>query len=394
MRVDYLLAGDHSETKAFLSKVLFEPYWGGSRTKLIDTFEYGDYKIEIRDVLSGELIYSRGFCSIFREWQTTPEALQVEKAFANTARFPYPLNPVHFELFLRAKDQSLHSIFKMEIDPANKQIERNPPFRFKTKDILNNGDPGNKVDIAILAEGYTSGEMKKFRRDAQRLMDYFFSVEPFRSNKESFNVRLVLSNSKNSGTDFPHEDIWKETILNSHFNTFGIERYLTSSDYWNISDVASLVPCDQIIILVNTENYGGGGIFNFYSLTGSDHTASPGVLVHEFGHAFAGLGDEYYTSDVSYEGFYDLNYEPWEPNLTTLQNFSIKWEEMIDPGIPVPTPPEKKYHQSTGVFEGAGYVSKGIYRPGYDCLMKSNSRPEFCRVCQHAIERMIRFYAD
>ena len=392
MRVDYVLAGDKSETNVYLSEIIFEPFWGGSETNLVDAFDYGDYKAEVRDLVSGELIYSRGFGSLFREWQTTAEAGKIKRAFKNSFRFPYPINSVTLEIFLRNKDQSLQSLFKTNIDPSASHIERRQASGFRTMKIVSNGPSPAKLDIVILPEGYTAREMKKFRKDARRLKDYFFTVEPFRSHKEKFNVHLVLSPGPYSGTDIPGEGIWKETILNSRFYTFGIERYLTSDDFWSICDIASNVPYDQIIILVNSDKYGGGGIYNFYSITSSDHPASPGVLVHEFGHSFAGLADEYYSSEVTYEEFYDLRAEPWEPNITTLKEFSRKWEDMLDKDVPVPTPAIEKYRDVTGVFEGGGYIAKGIYRPQMECRMKTNDGEEFCRVCIRAIERLIEFY--
>ncbi len=394
MRVDYILAGDKKNTQVFLSKIIHEPFWGGSRNKLIDTFEYGDYIFEIRNADSGKLLYSRGFCTLFREWQTTSEAENYYKAFPNSLRFPYPVSTVNLDIFIRRSNHSLDKIFSISIDPENPQIEKINSCKYKYSVLQEYGSPDKMIDIAIIAEGYTKKEMKKFRKDAKDIMEYFFSVEPFSTFKNRFNVSLIHSHSLESGTDIPGEGVWRSTIADSRFHTFGSERYLTTSEYWKINDIVACVPYDQILILVNSDKYGGGGIFNSYSITSSNNPATPGVLVHEFGHSFAGLGDEYYTSDVAYEGFYNLNYEPWEPNLTTLKEFRKKWEDMVLPGIPVPTPNEDKYSDVTGVFEGGGYVARGIFRPEINCRMKSNSADEFCRVCKRAIENMIRFYSE
>jgi len=393
MRVDFILAGDAENTSLYVSKIIREPFWGGSRRNLIDTMQYGDYFFNVRDEASDQLLYSRGFSTLFREWQTTSEAEVLRKAFSNSLRFPFPIREIKLEIFRRRKDQSLDNIMVMHIDPADSQIEIYNPVNYKTVTLLQNGPPETSVDIVIIAEGYTRTEIKKFKKDAKRLTDHMFLTEPFLSHRNKFNINLVFSVSRESGADVPGEGIWKNTVVNSNFYTFGIDRYLTSTDIWGIYDIAACVPYDQVVILVNSHAYGGGGIFNFYSICSSDHDASPGVLVHEFGHAFAGLGDEYYTSDVAYEGFYDIKTEPWEPNLTTLVNFDIKWKDMVPRGVPVPTPLDERYLNDVGVFEGGGYSAKGIFRPQVECIMKNNAHCEFCKVCQRAVERMIWFYA-
>jgi len=394
MRVDFVLAGDASVTNCYLSKILSEPYWGGSLTNLLDTLYYGDYYFTVQDNETGKLLYSRGFSALFSEWQTTSEADILQKAFPNSVRFPYPVKSVILEIFRRLKTQSLERIFTCVINPGDPEIERITLPVLKTRSLMISGPPGNSVDIVIIPEGYSKKEMNKFIKDAGRLTSHLLSVEPFATHREKFNIRLVYAESAESGTDIPGEGIWKNTIINSNFYTFGSERYLTSSDFWKISDLAASVPYDQIIILVNTDKYGGGGIYNFYSICSSDHPASPGVLVHEFGHAFTGLGDEYYTSDVAYEGFYAIQYEPWEPNLTTMINFDKKWKDMVPEGVPVPTPVKKEYLNTIGAFEGGGYSAKNIFRPQIECIMKSNSGPAFCGVCHRATERMIFFYTD
>jgi hypothetical protein len=197
--------------------------------------------------------------------------------------------------------------------------------------------------------------------------------------------------SEDAGADIPGAGIWKNTLVNSSFYTFDSERYLTTLDFWKVKDIAALAPYDQIYILVNTEKYGGGGIYNHYNLTSTGNQHSSTVFIHEFGHGFAGLGDEYYTSDVSYTDFYSPEIEPWEPNLTTLVNFSEKWENLLIPGTPVPTPESPEYINTTGVFEGGGYVAKGVYRPAVNCRMKSNNSEHFCQVCEKTIEQMILF---
>ena len=246
--------------------------------------------------------------------------------------------------------------------------------------------------MVILAEGYTENEIQKFTDDSKRVTSYLFNEDPFKSGKEHFNVRAVFTPSAESGTDIPGEKIYKNTAFNSTFYTFDVPRYLTTSDMKTIYDMAATVPYDHIYILVNTERYGGGGFYNFLTVCSADNELTPEVFAHEFGHGFAGLGDEYYTSSVAHDKYYNLGIDPWEPNLTTLVDFDKKWKNMISPSIPVPTPREARYNNTIGVFEGGGYMDKGIFSPFTDCRMKSNTAKSFCPVCTDAIKRTIEFY--
>jgi hypothetical protein len=235
--------------------------------------------------------------------------------------------------------------------------------------------------------------MNKFKEDCGRFAGYLFNVSPFKENRDNFNIWGVEAPSENSGTDIPKENIWKKTILNTNFYTFGLERYLMTADNKSVRDLAANAPYDQIYILVNTDEYGGGSIYNHYSVCASDNKYSEYVFVHEFGHGFASLADEYYTSDVAYEDFYPLDVEPLDPNLTTLVDFKSKWKDLVPDSIPIPTPAVEKYKNSVGAFEGGGYMAKGIYRPMMDCTMKSISVDNFCPVCKRAVRQMIDFYS-
>jgi hypothetical protein len=250
-----------------------------------------------------------------------------------------------------------------------------------------------KIDLVFLAEGYTASQMSKFRHDIQRMIKKMAKYEPFKSHMNDFNFWAVESISPDSGCDDPRKNIWKRTLFDAHFNTFNSDRYLTSSSLWTIHEVASVVPYDQIYVLTNTDKYGGGGVFNYFSLTSVDHRSSEEVFVHEFGHAFAGLADEYFYLSEENQDYYPRNVEPWEPNITTLVHFETKWKNLVDSKTPVPTPATKYYQTVVGAFEGAGYCSKGVYRPTQSCLMKELKSP-FCPICQKAILNRIRFYTD
>lgn len=392
LRFDFLLGGNNKEVKVFPEQIKQEPYWAGSKTHLIDPFGYGTYRFRVFDLKSNQLVFSKGFCTLFQEWQTTPDAKQTDKTFYQAAIFPFPKNKVRLEIDARQWEGSFKTIYQTVINPDNYFILNETVKPFKTVDILDNGKPEKKVDLVILAEGYTISEMDKFVEDAKRVTRYLFDEEPFATEKKNFNVKAVLTPSDESGTDVPGENIYKNTCFNSSFYTFDEARYLTSSDMKDIYDAAAVVPYDQIYVLVNTERYGGGGFYNFVTLCSADNQLSKQVFVHEFGHGFAGLGDEYYTSSVAYENFYNLKVEPWEPNLTTLVDFDRKWKNLVPKSVPVPTPRIPEYNHIVGVYEGGGYLSTGIYSPYIDCRMKSNSAPEFCPVCQETIKKMIQFY--
>lgn len=392
LRFDFLLGGNESEARVYPQQLKLEPHWAGSLINLVDTFNYGTYRFRVLDVESGKLLYSKGFSTLFQEWQTTAEAKEINKTFYQAVIFPFPKNPVKLEIDARQWEGHFKTIFESIIDPDDYFILRENPNLFESVEIQKNGKPSEKVDLVILAEGYTKLEMNKFFEDSRRVTGYLFEEEPFKSEKDKFNVTAVFTPSIDSGTDIPGENIYKNTVFNSTFYTFDLDRYLTTSDMKSIYDAAAGVPWDHIYVLVNTERYGGGGFYNFLSICTSDNQLTKEVFVHEFGHGFAGLGDEYYTSSVAYEDFYNLEVEPWEPNLTTLVDFDRKWQFMLDDSTPVPTPRVLKYNNTVGVFEGGGYLAKGIYSPFMDCRMKSNNAKVFCPVCTDAIKRVIDFH--
>ncbi len=393
LRFDFVLAGNSTESAVFPQQMKQEPYWAGSLVNLIDTFNYGTYRFRVLDAESRELIFSSGFSTLFQEWQTTADAKKMNRSFYQAVFFPFPKHKVILEIEIRKWEGDFKSIFSMTIDPEDYFILKEKPFPFPTEVIQEYGNPEEKVDLVILAEGYTKEELNNFLDDARRVTGYLFQEEPFKSRKENFNVRAVLTPSTDSGTDVPGENTYKNTMFNSTFYTFDVSRYLTTSDMKSVYDAAATVPYDQIYVLVNTERYGGGGIYNFLNICTSGHSLTKEVFVHEFGHGFAGLGDEYYNSEVAYENFYNPETEPWEPNLTTLVDFSKKWKTMVASSTPIPTPRAHEYATTVGAYEGGGYTAKGIYSPYIDCRMKSNDAKQFCPVCIDAINRKIDFYS-
>jgi hypothetical protein len=392
LRFDFMLAGNSQETSVYPVGMRQEPFWAGSNSTLINTFNTGNFKYELYDSTGSTLLYSRAFCTLFQEWQTTDEAKKISRSFYEVATMPYPKIKVSFILSKRERNGLFSKLYETKIDPADYFIRKDNPVNVKTSKIYGTGDPHNSVDLAFLAEGYKADEMGKFRNDVKKMADYLFAEAPFSEYKEKFNIWAVESVSQESGTDVPGEKIYVNTAMNSSFYTFNIDRYLTTQDIKSVNDYAATVPHDYIIVLINSARYGGGGVYNYYCGTTTDHPLSSKVFVHEFGHGFAGLADEYYSSAVAYDEFYPLNVEPWEPNITTLVNFDSKWKKMIAKDTPVPTPAEEKYANVTGLFEGGGYSAKGIYRSEMDCRMKSNNSKGYCAVCRNAIKEMIEFY--
>lgn len=394
LRLDYIHTGDKEHNSYSFDELKEEPFWGGSHVNLVDKFNYAPYKFTVTDSASGKEIYSRTYATLFHEWQTTDEAMKTVKSFSETVVFPFPKNKVKVEFFDRDKKNNWVKKWEYDVDPNSYFITTERKLQYPSFDVLNSGDPSQKVDIVILPEGYTKEEMELFKQDCKKFTSYLFNSEPFKENKDKFNIKGIDAPSPESGVDIPANDIWKKTLLNSTFYTFDLERYLMTSDNKSIRDLAANAPYDQIYIIANSEKYGGGSIYNHYSVCIRKNPYEEYIFTHEFGHGFASLADEYYTSDVAYNDFYALDVEPLDPNLTTLVDFDSKWKNLVDSKTPIPTPKSEEYADKVGAFEGGGYVAKGIYRPMEDCTMKSATVNNFCPVCKNAIIEMINFYAE
>ncbi|MHC1706939.1 MAG: M64 family metallopeptidase [Bacteroidales bacterium] len=393
LRIDYIHSGNAKEEYFALDELIQEPTWDRNRENLINPFDFGKYKFLAYDSVTGELIYQTSYSTLFGEWQTTAEAGLKSKAFQETVIMPFPKSIIRVEFYSRNSKNDWVKKWSFYIKPNDILISKEIAFQCKTRQLQFVGEPAHKLDLVFLAEGYTKNQMNKFRGDARRFMNYILDCEPFKNYKEAINFWTVESHSEESGTDIPGISVWKQTILNSHFYTFYSDRYLTTFDHKTMRHLASNAPYDHIIVLVNSDKYGGGGFYNFYSITSTDDALSNFVMVHELGHDLAGLGDEYYTGEVAMQNFYPKDTEPWEPNLTTMVQFNLKWKDLVKPSTPVPTPPGPKYDREVGVFEGGGYAEKGVYRPKMDCTMKSTVYNNFCPVCKRAISKMIDYYS-
>ncbi len=393
LRLDYIHSGNSIEEYYAFKQFKKEKYWGGSHTQMLETFEYGKYFVKVFDEKSGDLIYSRGYGSLFHEWSTTKEAKEFSKSFEETALIPFPKNKVVIKLYSRNKSMNFEEKFKISFDPAKTPYEYKNDNILPVFDIHKSGNPQSKVDIVILPEGYTEMELGKFIEDCHMLTKQFFAFAPYTQNEDKFNMKAVWIPSAESGSDSPNDSIEVTTALNTSFNTLYSDRYCMTQDYHKVRDYAANAPYDQIYILINTDKYGGGAIYNYYSVSVSGNLKSPKVFIHEFGHAFAGLADEYGYED-SFENMYAKGVEPWEPNISTLVDFESKWKAMVDSKTPIPTPKNSDYSNKIGAFEGAGYVKKGVYRPRKDCMMRSFNGDVFCEVCSKAIVDMIKFYTE
>ncbi len=454
LRVDYFHIGNASKESIVFDQMKTQPVWAGNPDRLIDRFGYGKTAVRVYDVASNRLIFSNTWSTIFSEYQTTDPAIEgIEKAYHESACIPFPKKPVLFVMESRDKKNLFHPVFQMTIDPGSIQINHetaDPGIRvYRVMD----GDPHYRVDLAWVAEGYREDQFDQFKKDVDRYVGIFFSAEPYKSNRGAFNIYGVFKASPESGVDEPERTVFRNTALNASFNALNLDRYLLTDDNRTLRDIAMAVPYDALVIMVNSDRYGGGGIYNLYSMSTVNNSLSDKVFMHEFGHSFAGLGDEYYSSSVAYNEFYPKGIEPVDPNLTALLDPErLKWRDLVSPGLDIPTPwgkeerealeeennglrmkmheeleklrskdaskstlekTEKRYRNEieknrkkmaeirtsfaflkgrVGAFEGAGYTSRGLYRPELECLMFSNSDFQFCAVCRQAIENMILFY--
>ena len=353
----------------------------------------GNGQITVRNHSTKRVVYRNSFSTLFQEWLSYDEAKTTRKAFENVFLIPMPKDTVDVTVELRNNRKEVIAAFTHTVSPGDILIKRigfNDVTPYIT--LQHAADTTKCINIAYVAEGYTPEEMETFINDARTANDAIFAHEPFASMKDRFNVIAVKSPSKDSGTSIPSKGIWKRTALGSHFDTFYSERYLTTLNLKDLHDCLAGTPYEHIIVLVNTSEYGGGGILNSYNLSMTHHKLFKQVVTHEFGHSFAGLGDEY-AYEFEQIPMYPHDIEPWELNLTTLKDFHGKWEDMLKKGTKIPTP-LKKDSNEIGVYEGAGYSLKGVYRPAPDCRMRSNQTPEFCKVCQRALTNLIKFYTE
>lgn len=452
LRIDYHRIGNATEEITVLDKILMYGEWAGNPDQLISPFAMGRNRVKLYDLTTNQLIYSRGYDNYFGEYQVSTPAIKGEmKSYFETALLPCPKRSVMFVLETRDKEYVYHVKYQVKIDPKDYHINTENRNRNDIiVKVVDNGSAQKKVDLVIVGDGYTQKDETKFRKDLKKFSDILFAQEPFKSRKNDFNITGILSPSIESGVDEPRKNIFKNTVLNCTFNSMDSERYLLTEDIETLYDVVSQVPTDAIVIMCNIDRYGGGGIYNFYATFTASYQKEDFVFLHEFGHSFAGLADEYYTSDVAYTDFYPKGIEPAEANITALLDpENLKWKGFMSPGLGIPTEWGKETFDSlnmavgklynerreelksapsveerkaitkeynlkvrntyteidkfikehplrgkVGVFEGAGYNSKGLYRPTLNSIMHKFTKEDksFYPVSSKAINDMIDFY--
>ncbi len=380
LRIDYTFSGNHELQQLYVDELVVLPRWYGRRHRLAELPLKGNGQLTVRAKNTGEVIYRHSFSSLFQEWLATDEAKHTQKSFENVFLVPFPKQPVDITIELRDYHERIVASMTHSVDPSDILI-RKAGERLVTPYVTlqQAADTTRCIHVAYVAEGYQQHEMDTFLNDCRVAMEALFQHEPFRQMQNRFNMVAVISPSAESGTSEPSKGIWKQTALGSHFDTFYSDRYLTTLHLKRLHDVLAGTPYEHIIILVNTDHYGGGGIYNSYNLTYAHGKHFRPVVVHEFGHSFGGLGDEYPYGDS--DPMYFADTEPWEPNLTTKHDFKGKWEQLVNEG-------------RAGLVEGGGYLSKGVWRGFENCRMRTNEEPEFCLVCKQALIRLINFYTE
>ena len=436
MRVDYYHVGTATEEHFALDRVSLEGDWPGPLDRWIDESNLGKYQFQVLDAKAKRVLYSRGFASVFGEWQTTDEAAKQWRALHESVRFPAPETAVQVVIRKRGLRNEWLPAWSVNVDPADPTIDRSAPPKVNVWPVIHNGAPRDKVDLLLLGDGYAAAEMEKWHADAKRTAEVLFAASPYREHRSEFNVWAIDTPAAESGVSRPSDNIYRRSPLGAAYDAFGSERYILTLDNRRLREIASAAPYEFMEIVVNDRKYGGGGIFNAFATVSAGNAFTPYVLVHEFGHHFAGLADEYYTSDVAY-GSSTERLEPWEPNVTA-DPHAAKWKDLMTPGLPLPTPwPKLEFERlqqgiqarrkeiraqhrpedvmealfreervddtkllasgpnagKVGAFEGANYEATGYYRPQQDCIMFTRDEGGFCAVCRRAIERVIRMYA-
>ena len=441
MRLDVSHSGTAGEEHLAVDRIRVEGEWPGSRTQMVDDSNLGAYLLAVVDTRTQQTVYSRGFSSIYGEWETTAEALAgTWRTFQESYRFPEPRGTVQVVVRKRGTDGAFREIFTTVVDPSSRAVDRAAPApQGEVWEVASNGPPATKVDLLILGDGHTAAERDRFRSDVDRTVAAIFSVEPYHGHRADFNVRAIFTPAAEPGISRPRAGVWRSSPLGLSYNAFDSERYILTFANREVREVAAQAPYDVLILLANSDKYGGGGIFNLYLTAAAGSAQFDYLVVHELGHSFAGLADEYYTSETSYAKLPPPDTEPWEPNITALLDPArLKWKDLVADGTPIPTPWDQERYDATsiafqkrrrelrargaseaemdayfaevkavtgpmlageqyagkvGAFEGAGYRAHGLYRPSTDCIMFTRNPHGFCPVCARAIERVIGLYS-
>ncbi len=440
MRLDYIHSGNALDEHYALDRIVIEPLpWPGNPAQPLDTTNRGVNMVEVVDPKNGEVLYSRGFSTIFGEWRTTDEAQKLNRAFQESVRFPVPDKPVRVRILSRDERNAFSVVWSVDVDPSAQEIERKTgPAPAPLIKLRDNGPSEHKVDLLILGDGYIAAETAKFEKDARKLTDALFATAPFRERAKDFNVWGLMVPTPQSGISRPSTGTHRWSALGTRYDIFGSERYALTLDNRAFREIAQFAPYEFVEILFNNETYGGGGIFGQFSTAAAGSEWAEYLFIHEFGHHFAALADEYYTSPVAYQSGEERP-EPWEPNVTALHDpKQLKWAKKVKAGTPLPTPwPKSEFEEyqrayqkergalraanrpesemnalfrreraftqellskasnntAIGAYEGANYQASGYYRSQTQCIMFSRI-DRFCDVCADAIGEIIDLYAE
>ena len=440
MRVDIQHSGNAASESFALERVQVEALpWPGNPARPIDDTNRGVNRLEVVDPTTGKVLYSRGYSTVFGEWRTTDEAKSLARSFQESLRFPMPSAPVDVRIMARTPDNEFAPVWTVRVDPNALDVERVAgPAPAQPIKVHYSGDPAHKVDLLILGDGYTQAELPTFEAKARKLAAHLFSVSPFKERAGDFNVWALTVPVPESGVSRPSTGVHRATATGMRYDIFGSERYALTLDNRKFRDLAQYATYEAVEIIFNNETYGGGGIFGQFSTAAADNDWVDYLFVHEFGHHFAALADEYYTSPSVYLPASGTQVEPWEPNVTALHDpAAVKWHRHVTPGTPIPTPwpkaafeeyergiqarrmqlradkrpesemtalfkeeaagVEKIFDRSpvrtvVGAFEGANYEAAGYYRPQLQCLMFDRVS-DFCAVCKDAITDIIDLYS-
>lgn len=388
VRLDYVMGGTVKSPNISLMRTKLRA--GNALTHRGDQRPYWKGNGQITVTQGRDTVYRESFSSLYNEWLTQGDT--IARAFENTYYIPRLQSPAEVSLTLTDARGEIIAEHRSTVDPADILIARPQSVPFAVDTIWSGSYEGPQIEVALLPEGFTEAEMDTFINYCHKTVDAIFSHEPFGELRDRFRFVAVRVSSHDSGVSVPKEGKWRETPFGSHFSTFYSDRYLTTPATFAVHDALQGTNAQHIIILANTDTYGGGGIYNAYTLTTTGHKNFLPVVVHEFGHSFGGLADEYFYENDVFSEMYPVDVEPWEPNISTLVRFADKWEHLLAPGTPVPTPAANAETYPVGVYEGGGYATKGVFRPAYNCRMRTNAAEGFCPACQDAIRRLILYY--
>jgi hypothetical protein len=381
-----------------------------------DAPDWGDYRLTLVDAGTNGVLSTTGFDS---------NIAAIADAASTTlcVRCTLPASAFTLNVEKRRPGGVFQNVLSSGVDPW--RVGEAQALAARIDAIVQNGAPSDKVDLAIVGDGYTEDEHAKFDADAKRAAAYLFSVEPFRSRSHDFNVNTVFVESAQSGVTDSHLGERRESAFGCAYGSGAGERTLSVGDETKLRDAAAALAYDVLLVAVNSRRYGGSAYFGGPAVVAMDSAAARYLVLHELGHALAGLAEEYYIpygDGPTYRG----NVEPWQPNVTTAletrkwatpQSIPSRWNKTqyeryfanyvrrysaLRAGGASESAIEKLMREAAGrqavllgreravgLYEGAAGYSKGVYRAETDCIMFSLQTQYYCAACTAALGRAI-----